>query len=265
MIRFAEPRDTAAVRALWEVCFPDDSGFNDYFFRHHYRPQHTLLLTEDAALCAMLQMLPYRLSAAEGEGEITYIYGACTAPAHRRKGYMARLLEQSFVMDQAAGRAASALIPAEEWLFGFYAPFGYRPFFYIDTRIIHRTQGGTLPQRLTAADIPAMDKLYRRLAGGCCIVREPADWQAQLALFDTLGRGVYGWFDGAHLTAYAFCWEDTVQEAFGLTARQEQGLLVVLGQEALSVTACGQNRALGCIKWHRQLPASNGYMNLMFN
>ena len=129
MIRFAEPRDTAMVRALWEVCFSDDSGFNDYFFQHQYQPQHTLLLTGDAELCAMLQMLPYRLSAAEGEGEITYIYGACTAPAHRRKGCMARLLEQSFVLDQAAGRAASALIPAEvRVLCAFWIPslFSYR-------------------------------------------------------------------------------------------------------------------------------------------
>ncbi len=265
MIRFAEPRDTAMVRALWEVCFPDDSGFNDYFFQHHYQPQHTLLLTGDAELCAMLQMLPYRLSAAEGKGEITYIYGACTAPAHRRKGCMARLLEQSFVLDQAAGRAASALIPAEEWLFGFYAPFGYRPFFHIDTRIIHRTQGGTLPQRLTTADIPEMDRLYRTHTGGCRIVRKFADWQTQLALFDTLGKGVYGWFDGAHLTAYAFCWEDTAQEVLGLTAQQEQGLLLALERETLSMTSCGQNRALGCIKWYGQPPAANGYMNLMFN
>ena len=36
-------------------------------------------------------------------GLITYIYGACTDPAHRRKGHMARLLEHSFALDRAAG------------------------------------------------------------------------------------------------------------------------------------------------------------------
>ena len=32
------------------------------------------------------------------------------------------------------------------------------------------------------------------------------------------------------MTAYAFCWADNAQEALGLTATQEQGLLEILGQ-----------------------------------
>ena len=58
MIRSAVQSDTEAVRKLWEICFPDEGGFNDYFFAHIYQPQHTLLLTQGGALCAMLQMLP---------------------------------------------------------------------------------------------------------------------------------------------------------------------------------------------------------------
>ena len=32
-MRFAEKGDFPAVRALWETCFPDEGGFNDYFFQ----------------------------------------------------------------------------------------------------------------------------------------------------------------------------------------------------------------------------------------
>lgn len=62
MIRFAEQRDLPAIYSLWETCFPDEGGFNGYFFSHLYEPQHTLLLMQENTLCAMLQMLPYTLS-----------------------------------------------------------------------------------------------------------------------------------------------------------------------------------------------------------
>lgn len=266
MIRFAGPRDTAAIRALWEACFPDEGGFNDYFFAHHFALPDTLLSVEEGALCAMVQMLPYRLETGGGEAEITYIYGACTDPAHRRQGHMARLLARSFALDRQAGRAASALIPAEPWLFGFYEPFGYAPFFHVDRREICRQGSGVPPRRLTAADIPHLAALYDALTPACRIARDEGYWRGQLALFDALGAGAYGWFDGGKMTAYAFCWADNAQEALGLTAPQEQGLLETLGRERLAVTACGQGSALGCIKWHEEgTHAPFGYMNLMLN
>ena len=118
-MRFAEKGDFPAVRALWETCFPDEGGFNNYFFAHFYKEKYTLLYLEGETLVAMVQMLPYRMTVGGVSREVTYIYGACTDPAHRRKGYMARLLERSFELDREAGRIASVLIPAEKWLFDF--------------------------------------------------------------------------------------------------------------------------------------------------
>ena len=46
MIRFAGPADTDRIRALWEVCFPDEGGFNDWFFAHYFDPARTLLSCE---------------------------------------------------------------------------------------------------------------------------------------------------------------------------------------------------------------------------
>ncbi|MFQ7240993.1 GNAT family N-acetyltransferase [Agathobaculum sp.] len=265
MIRFAGPQDAAAIRRLWEVCFPDEGGFNDYFFAHHFDITKTLLSVEGGELCAMVQMLPYRLMLDGREAEITYIYGACTDPAHRRKGHMARLLEHSFALDRAEGRAASALIPAEKWLFDFYKPFGYEPFFYIEKQEITREGSGILPRRLTQDDIPQLTALYETHTTPCRIARDAAYWQAQLTMFDALGCGAYGWFEGGNLTAYAFCWEDNAQEALGMTPAQAQGLLEALSRDSLAVVTAGQGTALGCIKWHEGHTAPFGYMNLMFN
>nr|WP_297174087.1 GNAT family N-acetyltransferase [uncultured Agathobaculum sp.] len=266
MIRFARREDTPRIRALWETCFPDEGGFNDYFFSHYFDPSVTLLSCENEVLCAMVQMLPCRLMVDGGSRSITYIYGACTDPAHRRKGHMARLLEQSFSIDRAAGRAATTLIPAEPWLFDFYRPFGYRPFFRVEKREIVQREPGASPTRLTVADIPQLALVYEQKTPVCRIVREERDWQEQIAMFDAIGRGVYGWFDGSRLTAYAFCWEDSAQEAIGLTGAQEQGLLHMLGRASLTVTGSGQGATLGCIKWYEEeRHAPFGYMNLMLN
>ena len=57
-MRFAEKGDFPAVRALWETCFPDEGGFNDYFFAHFYnahfyKEKYTLLYLEGETLVAL--------------------------------------------------------------------------------------------------------------------------------------------------------------------------------------------------------------------
>ena len=34
MIRCAQQSETERIRELWEVCFPDEGGFNPWYFEH---------------------------------------------------------------------------------------------------------------------------------------------------------------------------------------------------------------------------------------
>ena len=272
MIRFAGENDRAEIRSLFELCFPDDGGFNAYFFEHVFQPSRTLLAEEGGRLCAMLQMLPYRMSIGGEIGEATYIYGACTHPEHRRKHWMARLLEASFEEDWRLGCVASFLIPQEEWLFEFYRPFGYLPAFSLKRETALQGADGN-------ADVRRLDdwrqaaNLYRQETAktDCWIERSEADWRTQFALFDALGAGVFGLFEGKRLRAYAFVWREKdglfAQELLADSAESAQTLAetlrVRLGGERLQYCTIGDESILGCLKPYHAAP-TRGYINLMF-
>lgn len=272
MIRWAKQTDLEAVVSLWTRCFPGDDAFRTWFFETIYHPEVTLVDEENGELCAMVQMLPYQLQDARGVRPVTYIYGACTAPEHRRQHRMDRLLHASFAWDQKHGRAASILIPQEEWLYGFYAPFGYHPAFSVSNRTILRTDelvSGSL-RRLHAEDIPALNQLYTQTPG-LRLLRTEQDWKQQLALFDALGAGAYGLEQDGVLTTYAFVWNDGAdklwaQEICG--AEQDALAQTVLQQlhcQTMRLTFAGNEQKLGCIRYHDDTPVQNGYFNLLFN
>lgn len=271
MIRFAAHSDFDAVTALWKRCFPGDEAFTAWFFRRIYDPAVTLLDEEDGKLCSMLQMLPYQLRDARGVRPVTYIYGACTAPENRRQHRMDRLLMHSFALDQAAGRAASILIPQEEWLYGFYEQFGYRTAFYADSQTIKKSGTPDYPAvRLAAADIPAMRALYEA-APGMRLLRTDNDWLAQIEMMDTLGAGVYGLKQHDILTSYAFVWYDGAeklwaQEACGSDLSQlAQAIIQATNCAEIRLTTAGEAQKLGCIRYHDDTPVETGYFNLLFN
>ena len=272
MIRFAHVDESDAVLSLWKRCFPGDEAFTEWFFANRYDPTVTLVDEENGELCAMLQMLPYQLRDVRGVRPVTYIYGACTAPECRRQHRMDRLLRRSFELDREAGRAASVLIPQEEWLFGFYEPFGYRTAFYTQTQCIDRTDADSTAvtaRRLTCADIPALCALYPSSAP--CLLRTEEDWRRQIALFDALGAGVFGLEHDGALTDYAFVWQDGAdklwaQEACGAqTAQLAQAILRQCGCTQMRVTSAGHGQRLGCIRYHDDTPVQAGYFNLLFN
>ncbi|MDO4174540.1 MAG: GNAT family N-acetyltransferase [Eubacteriales bacterium] len=272
MIRFARQTDLEHVIALWKQCFPGDDAFRNWFFQTVYDPAITLLDEEEGTICAMLQMLPYQLRDARGVRPVTYIYGACTAPAYRRQHRMDRLLQHSFALDQTEGRAASILIPQEEWLFGFYDLFGYQTAFYLDT--VTRTRdnqpvSGTI-HTLREADIPAMRALYES-SSQVCLLRSTRDWSNQLAMFDRLGLGAYGLVQNGVLEAYAFVWDDGdgklwAQECCGAAADMlAQSILQQCQADEIRMTRPGRSQKLGCIRYYDDTPVQPGYFNLLFN
>lgn len=117
------------VKALWKLCFNDSEEFTDLYFNSRYKDEINMTVRENGKIISALQMIPYPMTFC---GEIiptSYISGACTHPEYREHGAMRRLLKETHRRMYEEGVLLGMLIPAEEWLWGYYAKSGYAPGF----------------------------------------------------------------------------------------------------------------------------------------
>lgn len=117
------------TRHLWESSFADPRAFIDLYFREKYRTERNEVIQRDGRVVAALQKLPYPMTYGGNLLPASYISGACTDEAYRRRGLMGELLNQAHRSMQAEGALFSFLIPATPELFAYYAKFGYTPCF----------------------------------------------------------------------------------------------------------------------------------------
>lgn len=117
------------TKELWKLCFNDTEEFTDLYFNLRYEDNINMTIYEDVQLISALQMIPYPMTYCNRIISTSYISGACTHPEFRSKGTMKQLLSETFDRMYRDNILLSTLIPAEEWLFGYYGKAGYSPAF----------------------------------------------------------------------------------------------------------------------------------------
>lgn len=129
MIQFADKTTLGEVRQMWKTCFGDTDEYIDLYFTQKYKDENTLIYIVDDIPVASLQMLPYTITFYGKEISFYYLMGLCTLPEYRERGYMAELINKSHEVMKDRDIPLSILVPAEDWLFGFYKKFGYEQVF----------------------------------------------------------------------------------------------------------------------------------------
>lgn len=277
--RFATENDTQDVIKLWNLCFPDDSGFNEYFFSNIYKPEYNLLLFKDNILCSMAQMLPYKMQNGNEMENITYIYGACTHPHYRRQHLMDKLLNHSFEIDRNLKRNASVLIPQEQWLFGFYEQFGYKPMLKLSYEQISskiNTQKDIIIKEAQTEDISQMQMLYiSQIKNNVYyLIRNHFEWERQIAMFKACGSKAVCMYDNNQIIGYAFIWlenDNFYAQEFVFKPEYKEICIYNL-QKYLNLNNCklcglqfSNLYPLGSIKRYDNKAIDCGYINLMLN
>jgi predicted acetyltransferase len=129
MFRFADNHTAPLVRRMWKICFNDSEEYMDLYFSRKYRNENTLVWLENGIPVASLQMLPYSMRLCGVVAPVAYISGACTLLEHRSRGYMKCLLEAAHEVMRERKIPLSLLVPANDWLFDYYAKCGYEKVF----------------------------------------------------------------------------------------------------------------------------------------
>lgn len=108
--------DKKQIISLWHKVFKD-SEEDILFFLNNCKNYKCLGYFSDGSLVSMLFLVDCMYSSENGK----YIYAVCTDDKYRKKGYSRALLEKS----KECMNSFLWLIPAEDYLFDYYARFGF--------------------------------------------------------------------------------------------------------------------------------------------
>lgn len=174
------------TKELWKLCFNDTEEFVDLYFNSKYKDDINMTAYDGTQLIAALQMLPYPMTYCDQIISTSYISGACTHPGFRSKGVMKQLLSETFDRMYKNNILLTTLIPAEEWLFGYYGKAGYSPAFDYSVKEIN---AGTLTinpdykiEEYTPYQLDIHSYLNREMMERPCCIQHPAgDFKVILA------------------------------------------------------------------------------------
>lgn len=262
MVEFAKQSDVAEIRAFWDLVFPEEPDFNDYFFDNIFDFEKTLILKKDDVIASMAQLLPYSI---KGIGPVTYVYGVATRPEYRKQGLMKEVLKKSFEIDIQNGVKASVLIPATGDIFNYYRAVGYETASYIykyffDSRPMCKIVD---IKKATFEDCQHLAEIYSKFIKAPAIERTGEYFREQMAMYNTLGGAVY-----IYGNSYAIV-SDRVEEIVFDSEKNKNCLLNAICQKLnvdfISVTCEGNIIPFGMIKKHCDLDLDRFYMNMMYN
>ncbi len=201
------------VRDLWRTCFEDSEAFIDLYFSLRYNEEINRMIVKEGRVVSALQAIPYPMTCYGKTVEMAYISGACTHPDYRERGVMRQLLKESHRRMYEEGVEISTLIPAEEWLKGYYAKSGYiTSFYYGQSNVSSSSLGFDTSYKVEVCTGMEEDVIayFQKKMGErrTCVQHTLEDYKVILADWH-LGKGmVLAAYRNGKLVGIAFCVEE---------------------------------------------------------
>lgn len=96
MLKYLNHNEKNDTRTIWENIFKEDTKqFLDYYYEHKNKDNKILCKYVDEKIVSMLHLNPYEIFINNKLYKSYYIVAVATMPQHRKKGYMAQLLNKS--------------------------------------------------------------------------------------------------------------------------------------------------------------------------
>lgn len=233
--RASRRSDRAALTALWQQAFGDETDFIDAFFESGYAPMRSCVAEVNGCLAGML----YWFDCALGERKMAYIYAVATEKCFRGRGIASALMADVHGLLEREGYDGSVLSPGSESLFRFYEKMGYV------------TTGFRWERRVSAGlPIPIREvepEEYASIRAGLLPENGLRQEGASLAFLHRFARFFAGeGFCTAVSREGAYCPEFLGDEA------RLPGLLGSLGLTEAAVRMPGEEKPCAMVKWFRK-------------
>lgn len=140
MINFscANNDDSNQLKQLFISVFNESEKAASLFFYYNFIPQNVYVAKCNNKIISALFMIPSKLVTPVGVEKLNYLYGACTATEYRNKGVMSRLIKYAIAQQHKVGTSYTALLPASDSLYNYYAKLGFKPVFKAHTSTYNR-------------------------------------------------------------------------------------------------------------------------------
>lgn len=270
MIRYAETEEKQQISYIFNVCFPGEENFSDWFFSEVFDAGNTIVYDIDGKIVAALQMLPVKLLHGSSSYSSAYLYGVGTLPEYRGKGIMAQLI--SFCLDECRKKELdfSILIVQEPSLFDYYEKFGFQKFFSVGTEEKAVTAEDIVDFRpLTIEDIKAVDRIYQMGCNGKLFAERNNKHYRDI--LDIYKNTSFVCEKDNEITAYVFGYftqeEYVAAEALGKDMHALMNTVAKAHHKGKYIcTFPGNNRYIGMIKnISTDVKNIEGYINLLYN
>lgn len=113
--------DVKNLKKLWLSCFSEREDAAELFFKRNSATYNGYCACDGSQIISALYLIDCTLCGKKAH----YLCGAATLPEYRRRGIMSDLIEFALTDAEARGDCFSALLPANEKLYGYYAGRGY--------------------------------------------------------------------------------------------------------------------------------------------
>lgn len=198
------------VKKLWKQCFHDSEAFVELYFDTLYNEEVNIALQEADSVIAALQMLPYPMTYSGNTVMSGYLSGVCTHPDYRGRGLMTQLLPKALQAMRQKGMLLSMLIPAEPWLFDYYARFGYIRCF--DYATFHYVANDHPDENILLKSIDyftpaAWQYLYhKQVARQCCVLHTEENFRTVVADLQLSGGKIHLLYNGENIKGIALAY-----------------------------------------------------------
>ncbi len=121
------------IKKIYKEAFNDTAEYVDMYFDKVYDDEEAMIYyAENSVPASSLFLKRYKMTFGDETVDIAYISAAATRRQFRDRGFMKTLIKEAIMKSRDRGDLFVTLIPAQKWLFDYYARFGFSTVFYVE-------------------------------------------------------------------------------------------------------------------------------------